>query len=128
MSVPQVTWRLVAFKKILVIFRENIEFLFCFLFFWNLSHFPTFLPVIICFKLTLLLPQLASYIRYFFKCTQVSQKLSNILVIWSTIQQLWKLLLNLWRWQTILDCEMPSSPDTLWVLLTGFAWPQNPWF
>ena len=27
----------------------------------------------------------------------------------------------LWRWRTILDYMMPNSPDTLQVLLTGFA-------
>ena len=26
-----------------------------------------------------------------------------------------------WRWRTKLECEMPRSPDTLRVLLTGFA-------
>ena len=26
-----------------------------------------------------------------------------------------------WSWRTILDCAMPSSPDTHWMLLTGFA-------
>ena len=31
------------------------------------------------------------------------------------------ILLRLWRWWTTLDCEMPSSPDTLLVLLTRFA-------
>ena len=30
-------------------------------------------------------------------------------------------LLRSWSWLTALDCEIPSSPDTLWVLLTGFA-------
>ena len=30
-------------------------------------------------------------------------------------------LLRLWRWQTSLDCEMSSSPDTLQVLLTRFV-------
>ena len=28
------------------------------------------------------------------------------------------LLLRSWKWQTTVDCEMPSSPDTLWMLLT----------
>ena len=26
-----------------------------------------------------------------------------------------------WRWRTTLDSEMPISPDTLWMLLIGFA-------
>ena len=26
-----------------------------------------------------------------------------------------------WKWRTTLDCEMLSSPDTLWALLTEFA-------
>ena len=30
-------------------------------------------------------------------------------------------LLRSWRWRTTLHCEIPSSPDTLRVLLTGFA-------
>ena len=29
-------------------------------------------------------------------------------------------LVRSWRWQTTLDCETPSSPDTLRVLHTGF--------
>ena len=29
-------------------------------------------------------------------------------------------LLRSWRWQTPLDCEIWSSPRTLWVLLAGF--------
>ena len=36
-----------------------------------------------------------------------------------------KKLQNLWRWWSTLDCEMLSSPDTLWMLLTRFfymAW------
>ena len=37
------------------------------------------------------------------------------------VQLLWMLLVRSWGWQTTLDCEMPSSPDTLSVLLTGFA-------
>ena len=36
-----------------------------------------------------------------------------------TTRQLW--LLRSWRWQTTLNCEMPSLPDTLWVQLTGFV-------
>ena len=31
------------------------------------------------------------------------------------------LLLRSWRWRTMLYCEMPISPDTLQVLLAGFA-------
>ena len=31
------------------------------------------------------------------------------------------LLARSWRWRTTLDSEMPSSPDTLRVLLAGFA-------
>ena len=27
---------------------------------------------------------------------------------------------RLWRWWTTLDCKIPSSPDTLWVLLIRF--------
>ena len=30
-------------------------------------------------------------------------------------------LLRLWRWQISLNCEMLSSSDTFWVLLTRFA-------
>ena len=31
------------------------------------------------------------------------------------------LLQNLLKWQTAMDCEMPSSPDTLHIVPTGFA-------
>ena len=37
-----------------------------------------------------------------------------------TIQQFQIFLLRLWRQWITLDCEMPSSPDTLQVLLYGF--------
>ena len=30
-------------------------------------------------------------------------------------------LLKSWRWRTTMDCQMPSSSDTLWMLLTGLA-------
>ena len=59
------------------------------------------------------------------------QKFCNILVIWGTIKQLWRLLPKSWRWWTILGSKMPSSPDTLQVpqpdlpLWLG-AWPLNP--
>ena len=36
-------------------------------------------------------------------------------------EEIHTILLSSWRWQTKLDCEMPSSPDTLWQLLTRFA-------
>ena len=51
---------------------------------------------------------------------RVSQKFCNILVKWGTIWWLQMHLLMMWRWWTTLDCEMPSSPDTLQVLLIGF--------
>ena len=41
------------------------------------------------------------------------------------------LLPRLWRWQTTLECEMLSSPDTLWVFLYGLCdipltgWPPT---
>ena len=51
-------------------------------------------------------------------CIKVSKKLCNILVMEGTVWQLQKLLLRSW---TILEFEMPNSPDILWVLLTRFA-------
>ena len=36
--------------------------------------------------------------------------------MWGTIRPL-----SSWSWWTTLDCEMPRSPDTLWMLLTGFT-------
>ena len=45
----------------------------------------------------------------------MSQKFCNILVTWGI------LLSRLWRWQTTLDCGMPSLPDTLWELFPGFT-------
>ena len=44
--------------------------------------------------------------------TWVSQKFCNISFRWGTIQQLW-MLCQVW--------EMLNLPDTLWVLLSGFA-------
>ena len=35
---------------------------------------------------------------------------------WGTIRQI-----QMWRWRTTQNCEIPCSPDTLQVLLTGFA-------
>ena len=43
------------------------------------------------------------------KIIMVSQNIYNILVTWSTIQQLWILLPRLWRWPTKLDWEISSS-------------------
>ena len=31
------------------------------------------------------------------------------------------LLHRSWKWQSTLNCEMQTSPDTLWMLLDGFA-------
>ena len=42
--------------------------------------------------------------------------------MYGTYWQLKMLLLRSWRWQTTLDCKKLSSPDTLWVLLTGFPY------
>ena len=42
-----------------------------------------------------------------------SQKFCNILVTWSTIQQLWMFLLRSRSWKTTLDCETPNLLDTL---------------
>ena len=53
--------------------------------------------------------------------TKMSQKFYIILVTWGTIQQVWMLLQRSCRWQTILDCEMASSPDILWVIFTRFT-------
>ena len=47
----------------------------------------------------------------------VSPNISYILVTWITI----RLLCKSWRWRNILSREMPSSPDTLRLLLAGFA-------
>ena len=60
----------------------------------------------------------------------VVQKFYNILVLWRTIWLLWMHLQWLLRWWTTLDCEMPSLPDTLQVVIgefTSIAWHQNPW-
>ena len=70
----------------------------------------------------------------FYVCIEVRQKFCNILVTSGTIWQILMLLLWLWRLWSMLDCEMPSSPDTLWVCLDGlvhglgicsfrFTWP-----
>ena len=62
--------------------------------------------------------------------TWVSQKFCNILVMWDMIQLLQMLLLRLWRWQTSLDWDMLSSPDTPQMLLIEFAsmaWIYNLW-
>ena len=48
-------------------------------------------------------------------------KFCIILVTWSTIQLLLTLLPRSWRWWTTLDCEIPSSPDDLQMLLPGFT-------
>ena len=45
-----------------------------------------------------------------------------------SLRTIWKiqmLLPRLWRWWTIQYCEMPSLPDTLWMLLTRFALMYN---
>ena len=55
------------------------------------------------------------------KTIKVGQKLCSILVMWGNFRQLLILLLRFWRWWTTLDWEMPSLPDTLWVLITGFV-------
>ena len=49
-------------------------------------------------------------------------KFCNILVMWGTIWQFLKLLINLLRWLTTLDCEMLNSPDILWVLFASIDW------
>ena len=51
----------------------------------------------------------------------MSRKFCNILIMWGTIRQLRMLLPRLWRWLTTPDCKMLTLPDTLWVILTGFA-------
>ena len=48
-------------------------------------------------------------------------KILQYLVTSGTIQQLRKLLPRSWRWQSTLDCDMSSSPDTLLILLAGVA-------
>ena len=53
--------------------------------------------------------------------TRTSQKFCNILVVCGSIRQLLMLLPRSCRWWTTLDSEMQSSPDTLRVILTGFA-------
>ena len=52
----------------------------------------------------------------------LGQYLEPSLVTWGTLQPL-RLLLPRFskRWWPKLDCEVTSSPDTLWELLTGFA-------
>ena len=60
-------------------------------------------------------------IHLYWTTARVKQKFSNILVMCGTIQKFGMLLPRSWRWQTTLDCEMLSSPDTLPVLLAGFA-------
>ena len=63
----------------------------------------------------------------------MSQKFCNVLVAWSTIWQVRMLLPRSWKWQTTLDSKIPSSCDTLWVLLDyriclyGLE-PWIPWF
>ena len=46
---------------------------------------------------------------------------NDILVTWGIIWQLWILLPMLWKEGDLLECEMHNSPDTLQVLLAGFA-------
>ena len=41
--------------------------------------------------------------------------------MWGTIQQLWMHLLKHWKWQTTLNCKIPSLPDILQVLLDKFV-------
>ena len=53
------------------------------------------------------------------------QRFCNIFVIWSTIWLLWVLFLRSQRGQLSLDCDMPSLPDILWMLLfesKSLAW------
>ena len=57
--------------------------------------------------------------------TRVSYMFCNILQTWGTIRQLRMLLLRSWRWQTIMDCEMLSSPDNpqfLFTILASMDW------
>ena len=51
----------------------------------------------------------------------MNQKFCNILVTWGTIRLFMIFLPKSWRWWTPLNCEKPSAPDTLWMLLTGFT-------
>ena len=53
--------------------------------------------------------------------TRMIETSLNILLTLNRIWQLWMLLLKLWRWRTTLNCKIPSSPDTLRMLLVGFA-------
>ena len=53
--------------------------------------------------------------------TRLSQKFCHIFVPWGTIHHLQMLLSRLWRWRTTESSEMPSPPDTLQALHTGFS-------
>ena len=52
---------------------------------------------------------------------KVTQKFCNILVTRGTIWLFLMLKRRSWRWHKTPDCEIPSSPDTLWVILNQFA-------
>ena len=60
-------------------------------------------------------------IDIFWYDTWVGQKFCNILENSGTIRLFQMFVTNSWSWQTTLNCEMPYSPDTLWVLLTSIA-------
>ena len=59
--------------------------------------------------------------KSFWSFIRVIQKFCNILVRWGTVWEFRMLLLTSWKWRTTLDWEIPNSPDTLWLLLIGFA-------
>ena len=81
-----------------------------------LFHFCNVISISFCFNVSL--SELSNYLKELI-FTGVSQKFCNIIITQGTIQQFWLLLPRSWRWWTILNCETPSLPDTLWICLYG---------
>ena len=76
----------------------------------RLTCFPTGLALTSCKNLSIWFSKLFFlYIYiYIYIYTWVMLRFCNILVTWGKVREHWMLLLMLWRWQTILDCQMPS--------------------
>ena len=99
---------------------SEFEFVICISFYWNVKQWKLnwkyFLSLVVIsfLKLQNCRQFWMSAIAY----TRMSQKFCNILVMWGSTKLLWMLLPRLWMWQNTLEYEMPSSLDTLQVILT----------
>ena len=77
----------------------------------NLCVYITYLCVfVLTYRSVHALPQANTHTYIY---TSVSQKFCNILQTRGSILLLRRLLMRSWRWQSTLDSEILSSPDTL---------------